>query len=150
MAKTGALAAYNRATRANTTVGKGLHNPRHAGRQTKAVKGTHSPKRSKKIVLPEHRGVTIKQWITLTIFFIGLYAFVSWWVKPAAPVTTVTTEIYRYYTVERTNGRVTTILVDTDAYNIACDAKTDNDEGHNCVLVSEDGIAEFRSLSGYR
>jgi hypothetical protein len=145
--KTGALAAYNSQTRANVVMGKGLHNPRHAGRQTRAVKGTFSPKKSKKVTV--QHGVSLKQWVVITVFFIALYAGVSWSVSPAAPVTSKTVEIYRYYTVERTNGRITLVRTDLDVYSIACDGLEPNDEGHNCVLMSEDAIAEFRSASGY-
>lgn len=146
--KTGSLAYYNAQTRANTNIGKGLHNPRLAHKQTRAVKGTHSPKKNRKTA-PVHQGVTIRQWVTLTVFFIALYAGVSWWTKPPAPTTSKTTEIYRYYTVERTNGRVTMVRIDQDKYNIACDGLEATDEGHNCVLVSDDAIAEFRTLTGY-
>lgn len=145
----GSLAAYNRATRANTIKGKGLHNPRHAGRQTRAVKGTFSPKKSNKKLVTPRQGITLKQWLTITVFFIALYAGVSWWLSPVAPVTSKTVEIYRYYTVERTNGRITTVRTDLDVYTIACDGMEPNDEGHNCILMSDDAIAEFRSASGY-
>lgn len=146
--KTGSLAHYNAQTRANTDIGKGLHNPRLAHKQTRAVKGTHSPKKARKVTVT-HQGVTIKQWLTITVFFIALYAGVSWWTQPQTPVTSKAIEIYRYYTVERTNGRVTLVRVDTDKYNIACDGLEATDEGHNCVLMSEDAIAEFRTLTGY-
>lgn len=95
---------------------------------------------------------------TLTVFIVlFIVAAIFYMLKPVRTVspdsiqTIVVHEIYRNYTVERTNGQVTLLLLDPDVYAIACDAKdTTNEEGHTCVIANDNDIWEALTLIGYQ
>lgn len=70
--------------------------------------------------------------------------------RPDNVQTIVALEIYRNYSVERYNGKVQTVYVDTDVYSVNyCNEYTMNDEGHNCVLNEFSTIWKFLTDIGY-
>lgn len=95
---------------------------------------------------------------TMTVFIVlFILAVLFYMLKPTRITspdsiqTIVVHEIYRNYTVERTNGQVTLLLLDPDVYAIACDAKdVSNEEGHTCVIANINDIWEALTLIGYQ
>lgn len=64
--------------------------------------------------------------------------------------TLMTVEIYRAYTVQRTNSAISAIYLDTKVYTYRnCAEIVANDDGHTCAIYDALAIAKELALIGY-